>query len=67
VAIHSYSHEDVSSVDDLSKTFLQQLEQFFVSYNKLRGKKFRVKGCHGPKRALAVINKGIKAFEKKNA
>ena len=65
VAIHSYSHDDVSSIDDLSKTFLQQVEQFFVSYNKLRGKKFKIRGCGGPKRALAVIHKGIKAFKKK--
>src|ERR1700742_4112449 len=39
VAIHSYDHEDVKSIGDISKTLLDQGEEFFVSYNKQRGKK----------------------------
>jgi inorganic pyrophosphatase len=65
VAIHSYSHEDVESVSDLSKTLLDQIEEFFISYNKQRGKKFKVKRCIGPKRALELIDDGIRAFKKK--
>src|SRR2546423_8270005 len=38
VAIHSYDHEDLQSIKDASKTLLSQLEEFFVSYNKQRGK-----------------------------
>jgi inorganic pyrophosphatase len=38
VAIHSYQHQDVSSIEELNPSLLDQLEQFFVSYNKLRGK-----------------------------
>src|SRR5882724_11896529 len=34
VAIHSYDHEDLESIEDLSRTMLDQLEAFFVSYNK---------------------------------
>src|SRR5947208_1626423 len=41
VAIHSYDHENLTSVKDLSKTLLDQLENFFISYNKQRGKRFR--------------------------
>src|SRR5678809_1087786 len=37
VAIHSYDHEDLESIDDVSKTLLDQLEAFFISYNKQRG------------------------------
>src|SRR6202021_3531221 len=44
VAVHSYDHEDLESIDDVSKTLLSQVEEFFVSYNKQRGKKFRVTG-----------------------
>jgi len=43
------------------------VEQFFVSYNKLSGKKFRVKGGRGPKRTLAILKKGARAFEKKSS
>lgn len=65
VAIHSYQHENISSIEDLNPALLDQVEQFFVSYNKLRGKKFKLKNQGGPKRALAIIEKGIQAFKKK--
>lgn len=65
VAVHSYSHENLASIDEVSKSLLAQIEQFFISYNKQRGKKFKVKGCNGPKRALELLKEGIKAFEKK--
>jgi len=42
VAIHSYNHEDLDKIEDVSETLLSQLEEFFVSYNKQRGKKFKV-------------------------
>src|SRR5882724_6334162 len=34
VAVHSYDHEDLHAIEDLSRTMLDQLEAFFVSYNK---------------------------------
>src|SRR5579862_3263682 len=60
VAIHSYDHEDIETIDDVSKTLLSQLEEFFVSYNKQRGKKFRVTGTGGPKKAIKFLQDGIK-------
>src|SRR5258706_10984312 len=33
VAIHSYDHEDLHTIDDVSKKLLGQLEEFFISYN----------------------------------
>src|ERR1700761_6394682 len=44
VARHSYDHEDLTDIDQVSKTLLDQVEAFFVSYNKQRGKKFRITG-----------------------
>src|ERR1700688_3887921 len=38
-AIHSYDHEDLETINDVSKTLLDQLEAFFISYNKQRDKK----------------------------
>ena len=67
VSIHSYSHENVTSIKELAPSMLKQLEEFFVSYNKLHGKKFKVTNVGGPKRALALIKQGIKAFEDKKA
>jgi inorganic pyrophosphatase len=65
VAVHSYSHQDTTSVKHLPKALLDQIEEFFISYNKSRGKKFQVQGCHGPKRAAQLIEAGIKAYQKK--
>jgi inorganic pyrophosphatase len=64
VAVHSYAHEDLHSVAQAPKSVLDQVEEFFVSYNKSRGKKFKVKGRHGPKRAAALVDAGIAAFKK---
>jgi len=60
VAIHSYDHEDIATIDDVSKTLLSQIEEFFVSYNKQRGKKFKITGTGGPKKAIKFLKTGIK-------
>jgi inorganic pyrophosphatase len=64
VAIHSYNHEGLESINDVSTTLLDQLEQFFISYNKQRGKKFRVTGIGGSKKSLAFLKAGIQAHKK---
>ena len=38
VASHSYDHEDLTTIDEISKALLDQVESFFVSYNE-RGKR----------------------------
>jgi inorganic pyrophosphatase len=60
VAIHSYEHEHLTTIDDVSKTELSQLEEFFVSYNKQRGKKFKITGTGGPGKAIKFLKAGIK-------
>ena len=62
-AIHSYDHEDLESIEDVSKTTLDQLEAFFISYNKQRGKKFKVTGTGGPKKAIKFLTAGIRAYK----
>src|SRR3954469_24575580 len=61
VAIHSYSHEKSRSVDELNPSVLQQVEEFFISYNKSRGKKFKVTDVGGPSKALKRLKKAIAA------
>jgi inorganic pyrophosphatase len=63
-AIHSYEHEHLVTISDVSKTLLSQVEAFFVSYNKQRGKKFKITDTGGPKKALRYIKTGIKAHQK---
>jgi len=64
VAIHSYDHEDLESIKDVSKTLLDQLEEFFISYNKQRRKKFKVTGTAGPQKAIKFLKAGIQARKK---
>lgn len=63
VAVHSYNHEDLKTISDVSKTLLDQVEEFFVSYNKQRGKKFRITNIGGPQKALKHLKAGIKAHK----
>jgi len=42
---------------DLDKKTLAEIEYFFASYNKLSGKKFKVVGKGGKRRALAMVRK----------
>jgi inorganic pyrophosphatase len=65
VALHSYSHQEVTSVQQLPGRLLDQVTEFFISYNKSAGKKFTVKGCHGPKHAAAAVEAGMTAFQNK--
>ena len=39
---------NITSLEELNPAILDQLEQFFVSYNKLRGKKFKLKNQGWP-------------------
>jgi inorganic pyrophosphatase len=64
-AVHSYSHESLQSIGDVSQSLLTQLEEFFVSYNKSRGKKFKVKGVHGASRAVKRLERAIEAYQSK--
>ncbi len=63
VALHSYSHENVQSIAEVNKSLLGQVEEFFVSYNKSRGKKFKVTGVHGPGKALKRLQQAIEAYK----
>lgn len=62
-AVHSYDHEDLQSISDVSHTLLQQVEEFFVSYNKQRGKKFKITGTGGPKKAIKVLKSATRAHK----
>jgi inorganic pyrophosphatase len=65
VAVHSYNHEDIHSISEINKSIIEQVGEFFVTYNKSRGKKFKVTGTHGPARAVKLVDAGIKSFKKK--
>ena len=60
VAAHSKDYSDVNSLQDLNGTMLKEIEQFFVNYNKEKGKKFKVLGRRGPQEAMKLLKKSLK-------
>jgi inorganic pyrophosphatase len=66
VAVHSYDHEDLTTIDEVSATVMSQVEEFFISYNKQRDKKFKILGTYGPRRAIKCIKDGMQAHKNKN-
>ncbi|HEY7293239.1 MAG TPA: inorganic diphosphatase [Vicinamibacterales bacterium] len=64
VAIHTYQHSDITSIDEVSETLLSQVEAFFISYNRQRGKTFRVTATSGRRKALALLKVGMRAYRR---
>jgi inorganic pyrophosphatase len=62
VGASSLLHEKVRKLADLPKAIVEQIEQFFVAYNRLEGGKFVVKDHHGPKRARECVRRGKRRF-----
>jgi len=54
----AHSWADIKSIDDLGKQFCRELEEFFVDYHKLIGKKYRVLGLRGPDQARKLVKSG---------
>lgn len=65
VAVHSYDHASLKSMSDVNPTLLKQVEEFFISYNRQHGKKFKVTGTSGYKTAIKVVKTGIQAYKSK--
>jgi inorganic pyrophosphatase len=59
VATHSRHHRDMKSLGDLPAAVLDDLEQFFVSYNRLNGKEFRPVGRAAPEKAAQLLKKSL--------
>ena len=59
VAAHCRDYSEIQKLDDLNQNMLKEIEQFFVNYNKERGKKFQVLGTRGPKQALKLLEKSL--------
>jgi inorganic pyrophosphatase len=66
VASHARTHEGIKSIDQLRPQTLEDIEAFFVDYNKLHEKKFKPLGKHGPRRAHKLIELGRDAYKRKH-
>ena len=65
VAANSRAHRDVHTLDDLSATLLDEIEHFFVSYNEIKGKRFRPLGRFGPERARKIVEEAARRHSRR--
>jgi inorganic pyrophosphatase len=64
VAANSHDHGEIESLSQLNNNLLDEIEHFFVSYNQVKGKKFKPLGRSGPDRARKLVDEGIKKYKK---
>lgn len=57
VAEANHLYANVRVTGDLPKQFLKELENFFVNYHRLEGKRYRLLGCRGISPAQKLIKK----------
>jgi inorganic pyrophosphatase len=61
VAEANHMYANIRSLKDLPKQFLKELQEFFVNYHNLEGKKYRLLGCKGAAAAMSLIKQARKA------
>src|SRR6201997_4672133 len=61
VAEVNHMYANIRKLRDLPGKWMQELEEFFVNYHNLEGKKYRLLGCKGADAALSLIKKAQKA------
>jgi len=61
VAEANHLYANIKTFHDLPKQLLQELEQFFVNYNKQEGKEYKLLGCKGASEALRLIQEARRA------
>jgi inorganic pyrophosphatase len=62
VATSSHRNSGVRSIRDIRPELLAEIEHFFVSYNEMEQRRFRVRGRYGVSRALKLIRAGQREF-----
>lgn len=60
VAIKSEIYQDIKELDELNAKITRQIEHFFISYNSIKGKQFKILGCHGAAKAEDQLKEGLK-------
>jgi inorganic pyrophosphatase len=60
VAEANHMYSEIHDVADLSPKLRTELEEFFVNYHKLDGRKFKVLGCKGLRDARRLLRKAMK-------
>jgi inorganic pyrophosphatase len=60
VACESHLHRSLRSLKEVDPRLLDEIEEFFESYNEMKGARFKPLGRFGPKRAKALLAEGLR-------
>jgi inorganic pyrophosphatase len=60
VASESHLHRRLRSLKEVDPRLLDEIEEFFESYNEMKGVRFKPLGRFGPKRAKALLAEGLR-------
>ena len=66
VPVKARTYNDSRSIEDLNDHRVNEIQQFFVSYNRINGKEFKPLGVSGAAEAEEIANNGIAAWRKKH-
>jgi len=61
VAVSSHTYREIKDIRDIGHAFIEDLEKFFETYQKLDGKEIRLLGCKGPNRAQKLMEQSLAA------
>ncbi|ACB96552.1 inorganic diphosphatase [Beijerinckia indica] len=64
IASHAHLHGEVESLKEINPRLIQEIEEFFIQYEKLSGKDFRIVGRCGPKSAQKLLEAGAQRWAK---
>ena len=65
VARHAHTHQHIKSLDDLRPHMVDEIQEFFIDYNRMREREFRPLEICGAKKAHKLIKKASKALTRK--
>jgi len=59
-----FNKPELRSLTEMSKSRLEEIEHFFVSYNEAQGRQFKPTGRRGPEAAEKLVTEGVREFER---
>jgi inorganic pyrophosphatase len=66
VAVGSRLYAKVSDLDDLPATLMDEMEQFFINYNRMRGRVFKSIARRGAAEGRKLVKRSAAKVTKKN-
>lgn len=58
-SVQSHRYRDLNTIDDLDKYLMDEIINFFTTYNAMKNKQFKVVDTKGPESSIHLVNKQI--------